>query len=264
MYHAKNLTLRLDDISIDYARFGNGEKTLVMIPGLNLRGVKGAALPLAYMYRAFANDYTIYVFDRRTDVPDGFTVKDIADDTARAMKALGIEKATVFGVSQGGMIAQYLALDYPELVNKLVLAVTLSRTNETVKTVIENWIELAENGKLSSVVLDMMSKMYSDAYLKKYGFMIPLVAKFTKMTDPKRFISLAKACLTCDTYERLGEIKCPAFVIGGSEDKIVTAEASREIAEKLGCELYMCEGYGHAAYEEVKDFNGRVLSFINK
>ena len=52
--------------------------------------------------------------------------KFMALDIAAAMDTLGIKNADIFGVSQGGMIAQYLAIDRPDLVNKLVLAVTLS------------------------------------------------------------------------------------------------------------------------------------------
>ena len=73
---------------------------------------------------------------------------------------------------------------------------------------------------------------------------------------------MAKACLTCDAYESLEKILCPVFVIGGKQDKVVTGAASEEIAEKLGCEIYMYEKLGHAAYEEASDFNKRVLDFL--
>lgn len=62
------------------------------------------------------------------------------------MKALGIAKACVMGVSQGGMIAQYLAIDYPDLVDKLVLAVTLSRQNQAVQNAVDSWMKIAESG----------------------------------------------------------------------------------------------------------------------
>jgi len=56
---------------------------------------------------------------------------------------IGISKADIIGFSQGGMIAQYIAIDYPELVGKLVLAVTLSKQNETVQKVIGRQIQTA-------------------------------------------------------------------------------------------------------------------------
>lgn len=261
-YNAKELSLKIGDTKMDYARFGKGEKALLMIPGLNLRGVKGAAASLAIMYRMFAKEYTVYIFDRKADIPEGYTVEDIAEDTAFAMKELGITSADVFGVSQGGMIAQYLAVNHPELVNKLVLGVTLSRQNETVKSVIDGWVKLSENGEYKTLVEDMLKRMYSKEYLRKYSWLLPIMSKLSKPKDFGRFIILAKACLTCDIYDRLENIKCPVLVLGAMEDEIVTAKASEEIAEKLNCELYMYPDLGHSAYEEAKDFNSRIYTFL--
>ena len=94
--------------------------------------------------------------------------------------------------------------------------------------------------------------------------LIPIMIKMSKKVDMNRFIILAKSCLTCDTYENLNKIKCPVLVLGGKQDKVVTGEASEEIAEKLGCEIYMYEELGHAVYEEAKDFNKRIYRFLQK
>lgn len=261
-YNAKEDTLKLDNVQMDYLTFGNGTKPLIMIQGLNTNGIKGAAVSLAYMYRIFAKEYKVYLFDRRAEVYDGITVREIAGDIAKAMDALGISKADVFGVSQEGMIAQYLAIDRPDLVNKLVLAVTLSKNNEIVKEVLANWIDLTKRGEFKQLVLDMAVKMYSDAYVKRYKPFMPLLTLMQKPKDVERFLILAKACLTCSTYEELDKITCPVLVLGGRLDKVVTGEASEEIASKLGCEIYMYEDLGHAAYEEAIDFNERVYRFL--
>ena len=262
LFDAKEQTLTMKNIEMDYITFGNGTKPLLMIQGLNTRDIKGAAVTLAMMYKIFARDYKVYLFDRRKNLPEKITVRELAADIALAMDKLGIKNADVFGVSQGGMIAQYLAIDRPDLVNKLVLAVTLSKNNETVENVIGNWIHMTGQADWKSLVNDMAVKMYSDAYIRKYKMMMPLLTVLQKPKDVKRFIILAKACLTCDTYEELDKIKCPVLVIGGAKDKIVTGKASEEIAEKLGCEIYMYEELGHAAYEEAKDFNQRVYEFF--
>lgn len=262
MFHAKEQILKLYNMQIDYITFGTGKKSLIMIQGLNTRGIKGAAMSLAYMYRIFAKDYKVYLFDRRPDVHEGITVRDMASDIAAVMDALGISNADVFGVSQGGMIAQYLAIDRPDLVNKLVLAVTLSRNNETVETVVENWITLTKQGAMKELVLDMAKKMYSDAYVKRYKLFMPLLTILQKPKDVERFITLAQSCLTCNAYEELDQIQCPVFIIGGKLDKVVGGNASEEIAKKLGCKIYMYDRLGHAAYEEAKDFNKRVYDFL--
>ena len=262
MFNAKEIKLNVRDMQLDYITFGKGTKPLVMIQGLNTRGIKGTALSLAYMYRIFAKDYKVYLFDRRPVVQDGITVRDMALDIAMAMDILGITSADIFGVSQGGMIAQHLAIDRPDLVRKLVLAVTLSQNNDTVRQVINNWIEMAELGAMKELVADMAEKMYSDAYVKRYRPFMPLLTILQKPKDVERFVILAKACLTCNTYEDLDKIQCPVLVLGGGQDKVVTGSASEEIAAELGCKIHMYDSLGHAAYEEAKDFNQIVYEFL--
>ena len=262
LYSAKELRLELDNLKMDYITFGKGKKPLIMIQGLNTRGIKGVADSLAYMYRIFAKEYKVYLFDRREIVTEGLTVRDLASDIATAMDALGISNADIFGVSQGGMIGQYLAIDRPDLVHKMVLAVTLSRNNETVENVVNDWIRMAEQADMKRLVEDMAVKLYSEAYVKMYKPFLPLLTLLQKPKDVKRFIILAKACLTCNTYVELEKIQCPVLVLGGAKDKVVTGKASVELAEKLGCNLHIYEELGHAAYEEAADFNRRVYEFF--
>ena len=108
----------------------------------------------------------------------------------------------------------------------------------------------------------MAVKMYSASYVKRYKLFMPLLTFLQKPKDVPRFLTLAKACFTCNAYEELEKIQCPVFVIGGRQDNVVSGEASWEIAEKLGCKIHMYENLGHAAYEEAKDFNQRVYDFL--
>ena len=126
----REASVPIGDTAADYVSFGRGTKPLVLIPGLNLRNVKGSGYALAWMYRVFARDFKVYCIDRKRQILKDYTVEAIAEDYAAAMQALGIHDSYVVGVSQGGMIAQYLAINHPELVRKLVLAVTSARSNE--------------------------------------------------------------------------------------------------------------------------------------
>ena len=261
-WNAKEQVLNIQDKQMNYITFGNGERSLIMIQGLSTRSIKGASLSLAYMYRIFARDYKVYLFDRRENIGENITVRELASDIAMAMDFLGIQNADFFGVSQGGMIAQYLAIDRPDLVNKLVLAVTLSKNNETVETVISDWIRMTEQNDIKNLVKDMAEKMYTDSYVRKYKYFMPLLTILQKPKNVPRFITLAKACLTCNAYDELDKIQCPVFVIGGLQDKVTGGEASMEIAEKLGCKSFIYDDLGHAAYDEAKDFNQRVYDFF--
>lgn len=162
---------------LDYIAFGKGEKNLIIIQGLNVRDIKGSGISLAVMYRIFARDYRIYLFDRRRDVPEGFSNWDIANDIYKAICELGIERADVFGVSQGGMIAMALAIEHSETVNKLVLCATASRPNETILSVVGRWREYALKGDYLSLNRETFSLMYTEKYLRKYRMIIPILEK---------------------------------------------------------------------------------------
>ena len=263
LFNTKEAKLTIKNGEIDYITFGKGKRALVMIQGLNTNGIRGSGLSLAFMYRIFAKDFTVYLFDRRPNFTDKTTVRELANDIAESMDILGISNACVLGVSQGGMIAQYLAIDRPDLVEKLVLAVTLSRNNDTVISTINNWIALTKKGDFKGLVYDMAEKMYSEEYIKKYRPMLPLLTLIQKPKNTERFIYQALSCLTCNAYDELMKIQCPTLVLGGEKDKIVGNEACTEIIKKLECESHIFKDLGHAAYEEAKDFNTRVLSFFN-
>ena len=263
-WNLKEDSVRVGDSYVDYAVFGKGSKPMVIIPGLTLRDVKGAGFGLALMYRRFAADYRVYIIDKKADIADGCTVANLATDTAAVMDSLGITEAFVFGVSLGGMIAEEIAIRRPELVKKLVLGVTASRVNGTLEAVVGDWITLAENDDFGGIIKGMLRVMYSERYVRRYGWLFPILAKVSKPKNEERFIRLAKACLTCSSYDRLENITSPVLVLGGGKDLIVTAEASVEIAEKLGCEIYLYEELGHSAYEEAPDFNLRIQRFFEE
>ncbi|MBR3973729.1 MAG: alpha/beta hydrolase [Oscillospiraceae bacterium] len=265
LYHAKNGKVNIDGTDMDYVRFGTGENVLVMLPGLGdgLQTVKGTALPMALMYRQFAKDYTVYMFSRKNKLTSGETTRDMARDQACAMERLGISRASLLGASMGGMIAQHLAADYPEKVEKLILVVTSARPNPMLTESVEEWMEQARKGDHTALMDSNVRKIYSGEYYRKNKWLIPIMGRVTKPKSYDRFLIQAEACLTHDACENLSRIQAPTFVIGGEQDRCLGGDASREIAERIpDAKLYMYDRWGHGLYEEAKDFNQRVLDFL--
>lgn len=264
-YKAKNGTLNIGETTMEYIRFGTGARILIMLPGLgdSLRSVKGTALPMAFMYRIFAKEFTVYAFSRKYAQPEGYSTRDMARDVAEAMEQLRIEKADVFGVSMGGMIAQHLAIDYPEKVGKLILTVTSARPNPILAESIEEWMAFAEKGDAAGFMDSNLRRIYSEKYYRQNKWLAPIVGRLTKPKSYDRFFVQAQACLTHDAYESLGRIQAPTLVIGGEKDLALGGEPSREIAEKIpNAVLRMYEQWGHGLYEEAKDFNQVVLDYL--
>ena len=265
MNQAVNGNIKIGNTDMDYISFGSGTRNLIMLPGLGdgLKTVKGTASAFAMMYRRYAKNYKVYVFSRKNQLETGYSTRDMARDQATAMKELGIYNADIIGISQGGMIAQYFAIDYPEMIRKLILTVTISRQNKTIQETIGNWIKIAETGNYKELMIDTAEKMYTEKYLKRYRRFYPILGKMGDTDDFERFLIQAWACLQHDAYEELAKIKCPTLVIGADQDRVLEGESSKEIAERIsGSKLVMYEGYGHGVYEEAKDFHDKVLDFL--
>ena len=249
----------------EYIRFGTGQRVLIILPGLGdgLKTVGGTAVPMAVMYRMFAKDFTVYMFSRRADLPVGHTTREMARDLADAMDTLCIAKADILGVSMGGMIAQWLAIDYPERVGKLILTVTAARPNGVLEESIKEWMEQAKSGDHSALMDSNLKRIYSERYYRQNKWMIPLLGVLTKPKSYGRFLILAEACLNHDAYTELSNMKAPTFVIGGGKDQAIGPDAAGELAKHIpGAVLKVYPQWGHGLYEEAKDFNAAVLDFL--
>ena len=179
------------------------------------------------------------------------------------MELLGIEKASVFGVSMGGMVAQWLAIDHPERVDRLVLAVTSAEPNPILTESIGEWVALARAGDSTGFMKSNLRRMYSGDYCRKSMWMAPILGRLTKPKSYDRFYIQAAACLTHDAAAALGRITAPTLGIGAVQDRALGCEASRQIAAAIeGAQLMIYPQWGHGVYEEEKTFNGTVLEFL--
>ena len=84
------------------------------------------------------------------------------------MDMLAVENAVVYGVSQGGMIAQEIALRRPELVRKLILCSTASYIPEKAGSILSKWAELAEKYDIPGLMQAFAENVYSAGYCEKY------------------------------------------------------------------------------------------------
>lgn len=248
-----------------YVAFGQGTRPLVIIPGLGdgLQTVKGQGKRLATYYKAYAKDYRVYVLSRKERMEEGCTTRAMAADVKAAMEHLEIKPCCVMGISQGGMIAQYLAIDFPQAVSKLVIGVSTSRPNDTVEQVVSAWIKMAKAGDYRTLLEDTLQKTFTEKTFRRYKPLVPILTRIGKPTSFDRFIVQAKACLAHQSYEQLNRIQCPTLVIGGGRDSVVGENTSQEMAQQIGqAQLVLYPELGHGAYEEAENFNSQVMAFL--
>ncbi|MBP5155111.1 MAG: alpha/beta hydrolase [Clostridia bacterium] len=261
-------SIESDDLEMEYMRFGTGKKIFVILPGLSVQSVLASAPSIEKQYGAFCEEYTVYLFDRRRDLPEGYTVYGMAEDTANAMESLGLEDVCLFGASQGGMMAQAIALERPGLVKKLALGSSACRISAKSRAVLEEWLGFAKAGDAKKLYVSFGEKLFPAETFAQYRDAFEMMSQSVTADDLKRFITLAEASVGFDVKDRLKEIKCPVLALGDLKDAVLGAGATLEIADALsgnpGFELYMYPGYGHAAYDTAPDYKQRLLSFFSK
>jgi pimeloyl-ACP methyl ester carboxylesterase len=253
---------KLNGVSIDYQVQGRGEP-LVMIMGFTADR-RGWMPQIPF----FKKHYWVITFDNRgvgksDKPPRPYSTKMMADDTVGLMDLLEIEKAHIMGASMGGMIAQELAINYPQRVMKLVLACTYARQDETSGDTLEQAksLRLTPEQKVSAMVGLAFNR---PIYRLVFAFLARVQTRFMGTSGKVGIAGQSEACLKHNTLERLPLIAAPTLVIVGTEDRIIKPVSSEVIAGKIpNAKLIKVEGGSHYFSFEMKDvFNREVLNFL--
>lgn len=177
---------------------------------------------------------------------DPFTYWDLADDLRGLLDHLGIERAVIGGMSQGGFIALRFALRYPERVSALILLDTQAGTEDPEKAAT---YELMLNVWKADGLNDQLAETIAAIILgKEWPGREAWIAKWRQWT--RSLLSPAFQALVGrdDIRDRLGEIKAPALVIHGTADAAIDIELAHRLCSDLAncLQLIAIEGGGHA------------------
>jgi pimeloyl-ACP methyl ester carboxylesterase len=255
-----------------YVKFGSGPRTLVIFAGLSdafqpERPARYLALLLErYYYRLFTDEYTMYVVSRRRNLPAGTTTREMAAEYADLLAEYDVGPADVLGVSLGGLIAQHLAADRPDLVRRLVLGVSGVRVGEAARRTLRRWAEWADRGWWFDAYLDSIPVTYTGYRRWLYPPLIRTVGRLL-LSEPAAVSDVAvscRACLSHDATDRRSEIEAPTLVVGGTEDHFFPEGILRTTADGIpNSRLELIEGTGHGAFEERKRaFDKTVKAFL--
>jgi pimeloyl-ACP methyl ester carboxylesterase len=255
------------DGRLSYYRTGDGPKTLLFIPGLSDafdgRPNRRTASLLRQSYRGLTDDFTVWTVSRPDGLDEGATTRDLAGSYATALDELG--GGHVLGYSMGGFIAQYLAADYPELVDRLVVGASADRLGDEGVALVERWRELAERGEWGRLYDSTVRASYVGWRRRLYSPMVRTLGGAFSPAVPADVVVCCDACLAHDGSDVLGDVDAPTLVVGGSRDRLFPEARLRATKEAVpGATLALLRGAGHAALDEHRDrFTGVVRRFLN-
>jgi 3-oxoadipate enol-lactonase len=184
-------------------------------------------------------------FGRSRALPPPYSAKQLAADLAHLLTYVGIDSAAVLGYSQGGAIAQQLALDYPSRCSRLVLACTYAFNMASAREKLEGrllpfLVRVLGMRRLAGLVVSQGAKELSG---DQAAWLIRL------MTDQDRALMAAasKEAMAFDSRSRLGEIRRPTLIIAGTIDRAVPMHHARFLhAGIAGSQLAVIAGAGHS------------------
>jgi pimeloyl-ACP methyl ester carboxylesterase len=263
----------VNGIHINYRVEGQGEP-LIMIAGLDTeQSAWGSQI------ESFKKYYRTVTFDNRgvgkSDKPAGpYTIKMMADDTLGLIDHIGIEKAHIIGSSMGGTIAQELAINHPERVNKLVLACTFARRDGTsgFSSEFNKALEIYERSsrdeadlwRFTSVSVPLAFNKSSNRLGRARVILFPLMKIILRFSATTGLAEQLEALSAHDAADRLGMIKASTLVITGTEDRAIKPISSDVIASLVPkAKLVKVLGGSHSFITEMSDeFNREVLDFL--
>jgi pimeloyl-ACP methyl ester carboxylesterase len=264
-------TVKVGDINIYYETHGEGEPLLLIGGYGQYSGHWAALVPI------LSREHRVIVFDNRgtgrSDKPEGpYTVKMMAADAKGLLDAIGIDKANVFGVSMGGMIAQEFALNYPQRVISLILGCTecggknaVPQNKETLAFLFgPEMAKLPAAERARQTPPWLWNQEFIDTHPKAVELYVETTTKYP--TPPHGYACQARAIRSHDTYDRLPQIKVPTLVITGDADRIIPAGNSKILASKIpSAELVVLENSGHGFFGDAAAKSiSAILDFLKR
>jgi len=250
---------------LPYTRIGNGARNLFVFDGLDFRHkpLSGIMLRMSTGYLTrLTNDYTIYIVSRRPGLPRGYSLRDMSNDYAVMIKNELGGAVDIIGASTGGGIAQYFAIDHPDLVRRLVLAMTGCRQTEQGKELLRRVADLARKHKRRAAQALLGTAIIRRGLAKHlFKWFMWLLGSLYIPPDPSDGIVEIEADDRYDLSDQLDRIKAATLVIGGEEDFFY---AIRETAGKIpNARLVLYPHLGHnAMFARSRQFGEEIRAFL--
>ncbi len=257
---------RVNGIDMYYEVHGAGEP-LLMIAGLG-----GDARGYAPVLPALAERYKVVLFDNRgagqTEKPEEpYSVPMFAADTVGLLDALDIDRAHIIGGSMGGIIAQEVAINYPDRVKSLVLISTTARVDNLMRAITESWRIAAENLDRKLLAKFMLPWGFSPEFYENHAAELEM-AEAMLVENPQplyAFLNQLNATMNYDATDRLSRISAPTLVMVAREDILTPLRFAHVLCGAIPrAKLVVLPRGGHGAFiaEAPAEGVAAILEFL--
>lgn len=192
------------------------------------------------------------------------SLDDFAAALATTLDALKIKRATIVGLSLGGMVAQALALQQPDRVRSLVLAHTSAQTSPSVRDVWAMRLSALDEGDMEGQVQGTLTRWFTSEFAANAPLTLSWIAGLIRCTPPEGYAAAVRAIQRLDYLERLSQLTAPVLVVAGAQDTAAAPPLASAIAERVpNARLHVIERCAHLGnVEQALAFTERVGAFL--
>ncbi len=254
----------INDRNFEYAETGTGDELIL------LNGIGGCVFDWKPEFiKALSKDHRLILpnirgISRSDDHPSDYYIEDMAEDIKGLIDELGISRCHVAGYSIGGMMAQELALKYPEVVNKLVLIATNCGKDSQVEKGINAMAGVS--GTLEEIIRANAKILLTEKWTQDNPDFMSWFPLHETLPDPAVFKKHSMAIINWrGTSDRLVSLKNETFILMGDGD-IVTPVKDAALLEKLIPDSRKCiiENAGHGMlYQHPIDIANKIINFLS-
>ena len=243
---------------------------LLFLGGLTVKaGVDAAGTE--WMTRAllqpFATCRRVVFVNRRQGLPRGMSMADLAEEHADAIRSLGAGPVDVAGISTGGSIAQQLAADHPDVVDRLVILCAACRLGPEGRTMQRRVAARIRRGAHAQALAVMMTAVVPPW---RGQLAAAAVARLAAPLVPYSADDLADMATTIEAEDAFdlaacrSPIRAPTLILAGGEDRWYSPELFAETARLIpDSRLRVFEGRGHVTVTRHPEWSSEIERFID-
>lgn len=223
------MDIKVNNINIHYEILGEGK------PVILLNGNQKNTSYMKFIGKALSKEYKVYLIDRRcsgkSEINCNLSYEDSAKDIYEFIKKLNLDKPVILGHSGGGTLALYIAINYSNIISKLIVCSGVARNNV---------IKMPIYAKIMDNLIWYPGKKSND--------------KFEKLVKESK--NLEK--------EDLNKIKCETLIVNGTKEIVPVDEADYIHKNIENSKLLIIEGASHSSYMIKVDWYDKLKEFIEK
>jgi pimeloyl-ACP methyl ester carboxylesterase len=259
--------VKLNDISLYYEAYGSGEP-LLLIAGLGSDSASWLGV-----VKEFSSYFQTIVFDNRAcgrseTAQKECTVRRMAQDAIELLDFLEIKQTHVIGHSMGGYIAQELAINYPERINKLILESTAPISSKRNNLLFEEiYCQLKKQGHCRAWFESWVPWLFSPRLISDNAFVNTFIensVKYPYLQKADDFRSQIEAIASFDARGKISAIKSETLILEGKDDILITPQESETLAKNIPKSIFQpLNGVAHSVHIENPElFINVVLRFL--